>query len=75
MKKKKNEKNKVIKITIILSLIVILICFAFVPLFNNLKFGLDLQGGFEILYKAEAIDGSKMTTDKLKATSWSKKSR
>ena len=68
MKKKKNEKNKVIKITIILSLIVILICFAFVPLFNNLKFGLDLQGGFEILYKAEAIDGSKMTTDKLKAT-------
>ena len=44
------------------------ICFSFVPLFKNLKFGLDLQGGFEILYKAESIDGSKMTKDKLTAT-------
>ena len=40
----------------------------FVPLFKNLKFGLDLQGGFEILYKATSIDGSKMTNEKITAT-------
>lgn len=70
---KKNQKNKKQKIKVlttaaILILIVIGICFSFIPLFKNLKFGLDLQGGFEILYKAESIDGSKMTSDKLTAT-------
>ena len=70
---KKNQKNKKQKIKVlttaaILILIVVGICFSFIPLFKNLKFGLDLQGGFEILYKAESIDGSKMTSDKLTAT-------
>ena len=67
-KEKKNKKKKVIIQAIILILVVVGICFSFVPLFNNLKFGLDLQGGFEILYKAESIDGSKMNTEKLTAT-------
>ena len=70
---KKNQKNKKQKIKVlttaaILILIVVGICFSFIPLFKNLKFGLDLQGGFEILYKVESIDGSKMTSDKLTAT-------
>ena len=67
-KKKKNGKKRVIISSTILVLLVVLICFLFVPLFKGLKFGLDLQGGFEILYKAESIDGSKMTKDKLTAT-------
>ena len=54
--------------SIILLLLVVGISVLFIPLFNNLKFGLDLQGGFEILYKAESIDGSKMTTSKLTST-------
>lgn len=33
------------------------------PLFNDLKFGLDLQGGFEVLYQVKSIDGSKVTSD------------
>ena len=37
-------------------------------LFKSLNFGLDLQGGFEILYEVSPIDGSKMTKDKLNAT-------
>ncbi len=65
---KKNTKRKVITTSAILILIVVGVCFSFIPLFKNLKFGLDLQGGFEILYKAESIDGSKMTSDKLTAT-------
>ena len=66
--KKKNKKNKVIIISCILVLFIVGVCFSFVPLFKNLKFGLDLQGGFEILYKASSIDGSKMTNSKLTAT-------
>ena len=67
-KEKKNKKSKVIIRTIMLILLVVGISFSFIPLFKNLKFGLDLQGGFEILYKAESIDGSKMNSSKLTAT-------
>ena len=68
MKKKNKGRKKVILTAIILLLLMVGVGFAFVPLFKNLKFGLDLQGGFEILYKVESIDGSKMTNDKLMAT-------
>ena len=66
--KKKNKAKKPIALTVVLLLLVVLICFLFIPLFKNLKFGLDLQGGFEVLYKASSIDGSKMTNEKLTAT-------
>lgn len=68
MKTKKNQKRNVIITTIVLCLIVVGICFTFIPLFKGLKFGLDLQGGFEIFYKAESIDGSKMNNEKITAT-------
>ncbi len=66
--KKKGDKKKVVLTTVFLCLVVVGICFLCVPLFKNLKFGLDLQGGFEVLYKVESIDGSKMTSDKMTAT-------
>lgn len=66
--KKKGDKKKVVLTTMFLCLVVVGICFLCVPLFKNLKFGLDLQGGFEVLYKVESIDGSKMTSDKMTAT-------
>ena len=68
MKKKKDGKKKVVVASTVLIAIVVAICFLFVPLFGSLKFGLDLQGGFEVLYKAESIDGSKMNSSKLTAT-------
>ncbi len=69
MKKEKQKgKGKVIRNSILLLLIAVGIGFLFVPLFKSLKFGLDLQGGFEILYKAESIDGSKMTNEKIVST-------
>ena len=67
-KKKKNKKKKVIISSAILVALVVIICFLFVPLFKGLKFGLDLKGGFEILYKAESVDGSKMNKEKITAT-------
>ena len=68
MKKKKTGKGKSIRTIIVLLLLMVAIGFAFIPLFKNLKFGLDLQGGFEILYKVNSIDGSKMNQEKLTAT-------
>ena len=67
MKKGKGLK-KVITTSIVLVLLIVGLGFLCVPLFKDLKFGLDLQGGFEILYKVESIDGSKMTSEKLTAT-------
>ena len=66
--KKNNSTKKVIISSIILVLLVIGICLSFIPIFKNLNFGLDLQGGFEVLYKVESIDGSKMNKEKLTAT-------
>ena len=68
MKKNKKGKGKVIRTTIILLLVVVGMCLACIPLFKDLNFGLDLQGGFEILYQVDSIDGSKMTHDKVMAT-------
>ena len=67
MKKGKGLK-KVITTSIVFVLLIVGLGFLCVPLFKDLKFGLDLQGGFEILYKVESIDGSKMTSEKLTAT-------
>ena len=66
--KKKNAKKNVIITAISMFLLAVVVCLLFIPLFKNLKFGLDLQGGFEILYKVESIDGSKMNSSKLTAT-------
>ena len=66
--KSKNGKKNVIIPAILMGLLAVVICLLFIPLFKNLKFGLDLQGGFEILYKVDSIDGSKMNSSKLTAT-------
>lgn len=65
---KKKSKKRVILSSIILVLLVVGVCFSFIPIFKNLNFGLDLQGGFEVFYKVESTDGSKMTKEKLTAT-------
>ena len=64
----KKERGKVITLSITLILLGVLICLLFRPMFNALKFGLDLQGGFEILYQVEPLDGSEMTDEQLTAT-------
>ena len=67
-KKMNVAKKKMLSKTAILVVIAVIICFLIVPLFKSLNFGLDLQGGFEILYEVSPIDGSKMNSDKLNAT-------
>lgn len=64
----KKKRTKMITRTITLLLITVIVCLLFRPIFKSLKFGLDLQGGFEILYKVSPLDGSKMNKSKLNAT-------
>lgn len=38
------------------------------PLFKSLNYGLDLQGGFEVLYQVESLDGSDVTSEMVYST-------
>lgn len=62
------EKKAVLLKTGLLIIIAAIVCFTVIPLFKSLNFGLDLQGGFEILYEVTPIDGSEMNSDILNAT-------
>lgn len=44
------------------------ICFFSTRLLKDMKFGLDLQGGFEILYQIDSLDGSEVSDDMVKST-------
>ncbi len=67
-KNNKKAKKNVITTTLALLFLSVGISLAFIPLFKNLNFGLDLQGGFEVLYEVKSIDGSRMTKNKMNAT-------
>ncbi len=62
------KRTKTIGKTILLLMATVLMCLGFVPLFQNLNFGLDLQGGFEVLYQVSPIDGGKITKEQMTAT-------
>ncbi len=54
---------------LVMTILIAVICSASLyPLFKSTKFGLDLQGGFEILYKIDSIDGGKVTSDMINST-------
>lgn len=65
---KKAKKKSFISALITTILIAIVCSVSLYPLFKSTKFGLDLQGGFEILYKVESIDDSKVTSDMINST-------
>ncbi len=53
---------------ILLALLVILVGLSYIPLFKDINFGLDLKGGFEILYEVSSLDKQELTMDMMKAT-------
>ena len=62
------KKKNLVKASLI-SLLVLIVCvLSLVPLFKETKFGLDLQGGFEILYKVNSTDGNEVTGDMINST-------
>lgn len=56
-------KNLLLILIVVAALITILF-----PLLKDYKFGLDLQGGFEVLYEVESIDGGEVTKDMVTST-------
>lgn len=59
----KTSKKKVIKESLLIGVLFLLAILCVIPIFKSLNFGLDLQGGFEVLYEVESIDGDKVTKD------------
>ena len=60
--------KQLIKRLLIFLVVVIAFSFCYVPLFKDMKFGLDLKGGFEVLYQVKRTDGKKLTSSDLNST-------
>ena len=66
--KKMNKKVSLLN-SILITLIVLVVAIASLfPLIKNISFGLDLAGGFEVLYKVDSLDGKKVTNDMVNST-------
>ena len=68
MKKNKIEKKNIsfkvlIKYIVLFVISLVLMAVGFMKVIPSLNFGLDLKGGFEILYKVSSVDGSEVTSD------------
>lgn len=61
-------KKKFLKRLLIFLMVIVLFSFAYVPLFKDLKFGLDLKGGFEVLYQVKRSDGKKLSSSDMNST-------
>lgn len=56
-------KNKKVKLTlgiILTTFVLVVSAYLCVPVFKNINYGLDLQGGFEVLYQIDALDGGEV---------------
>ena len=60
--------KQVIKRLLIFLVVVTVLTLCYVPLFKDMKFGLDLKGGFEVLYQVKRTDGKKLTSSDLNST-------
>lgn len=61
-------KKSFIKRIVIFFVVIALFSLIYVPLFNDMKFGLDLKGGFEVLYQVKRSDGKKLTINDMNST-------
>ena len=61
-------KKKFLKRLSIFFVVIILFSLVYIPLFKDMKFGLDLKGGFEVLYQVKRSDGKKLTTSDMDST-------
>ena len=62
------KKNFIIG-TIMVLIVTFICCYFIKPLINKINFGLDLQGGFEVLYEVEPLNSEdELTGDMLYST-------
>lgn len=63
------KKKKGLFRPILYVLVILMVSLGLMPtLLKSLKFGLDLQGGFEVLYSVSSIDGSDVTSGMVTST-------
>lgn len=62
------KKQSMLKSTIIMIVILGVIGVLTPILFRDLKFGLDLKGGFEVLYEVQSLNGEAVTNDMVMST-------
>lgn len=55
--------KKITKLIILCILTLLITIISFIPTLKNINFGLDLRGGFEILYKVLPLNGNGKVTD------------
>lgn len=69
MNDKKMNKKFSLSLSIFITFIIFIIALlSLFPLIKNIKFGLDLEGGFEVLYKVDSLDGKSVTKDMVNST-------
>ena len=59
-------KNKKLKVLFgVLSILIVMFISGYlcIPIFKNINYGLDLQGGFEVLYEIEPLEDGELTYD------------
>lgn len=61
-------KKSFIKRILIFFIVIALFSLVYIPLFNDMKFGLDLKGGFEVLYQVKRSDGKKLASSDMSST-------
>lgn len=61
-------KKSFVKRIFVFFVVIALFSLVYVPLFNDMKFGLDLKGGFEVLYQVKRSDGKKLTSSDMNST-------
>ena len=67
-KKNNNKKISFSSAFLVILLVLIISVIGIYSAIKNLNYGLDLQGGFEVLYEVNSIDGSKVTSDMVNST-------
>ena len=68
MTKKSKNKVSLVKVILIPFIILVVALLGIYIAIKNLNYGLDLQGGFEVLYEVGSIDGSKVSSDMVNST-------
>lgn len=62
------KQHSVLKNVIFVLLLLIIVGVISIPIIKDINFGLDLAGGFEILYRVDSVDGKEVTSDMVTST-------
>lgn len=61
-------KKNFVKRLLIFLVVVVIFSLCYIPLFKDMKFGLDLKGGFEVLYQVKRSDGKNLNSGDMSST-------